>query len=213
MKNRKTPIEISKEDFKKIGYHLIDAISSFLDTIENKQVTMGESPQQLHDILGDSSLPENGRPAEEILSDATNLLFSHSLFNGHPKFLGYITSSAAPLGALADLLAATVNPNVGAQVLSPIATEIEKQTVKWLAEFIGVSGDYGGILVSGGNMANFTAFLAARTAKAPQTVKEDGLVQCYWEACDLLLKDHTYMDRKGSNSLWTRNKSNSLDTR
>jgi len=89
--------------------------------------------------------------------------------------MGYITSSAAPIGALADLLAATVNPNVGAQVLSPMATEIEKQTVRWLAEFIGVSPDYGGILVSGGNMANFTAFLAARTAKAPKNIKEVGI--------------------------------------
>jgi glutamate/tyrosine decarboxylase-like PLP-dependent enzyme len=89
--------------------------------------------------------------------------------------MGYITSSAAPIGALADLLAAAVNPNVGAQILSPIATEIEKQTVKWLAEFIGVSPNYGGILVSGGNMANFTAFLAARTAKAPKNIKEDGI--------------------------------------
>jgi len=73
------------------------------------------------------------------------------------------------------MLAAAVNPNVGAQILSPIATEIEKQTVRWLAEFIGVSPDYGGILVSGGNMANFTAFLAARTSKAPKNIKEDGL--------------------------------------
>jgi glutamate/tyrosine decarboxylase-like PLP-dependent enzyme len=47
--------------------------------------------------------------------------------------------------------------------------------VRWLAEFIGVSPDYGGILVSGGNMANFTAFLAARTSKAPKNIKEDGL--------------------------------------
>ncbi|MEO7522749.1 MAG: pyridoxal-dependent decarboxylase, partial [Ferruginibacter sp.] len=43
------------------------------------------------------------------------------------------------------------------------------------AEFIGVSHEYGGILVSGGNMANFTAFLAARTAKAQKNMKEDGL--------------------------------------
>ncbi|HTD41049.1 MAG TPA: aminotransferase class V-fold PLP-dependent enzyme, partial [Mucilaginibacter sp.] len=106
---------------------------------------------------------------------ATNLLFDHSLFNGHPKFLGYITSSPAPLGALSDMLAAAVNPNVGANILSPIATEIEKQTIRWLAEFIGVSPDCGGILVSGGNMANFTAFLAARTAKAPKNIKEDGI--------------------------------------
>ncbi|MFZ0280631.1 MAG: pyridoxal-dependent decarboxylase, partial [Bacteroidales bacterium] len=120
-------------------------------------------------------LPESGNSVEEILSKATALLFNHSLLNGHPKFLGYITSSPAPIGALADFLAAAVNPNVGANILSPVATEIEKQTVKWLAEFIGVSPDYGGILVSGGNMANFTAFLAARTAKAPKSIKEDGI--------------------------------------
>ena len=66
------------------------------------------------------------------------MLFNHSLLNGHPKFFGYITSSPAPIGALADLLAAAVNPNVGANILSPMATEIEKQTIKWLAEFIGV---------------------------------------------------------------------------
>ena len=173
--NRKTPIEISKKDFQKIGYLLIDKICDFIDTIEERPVTTGKSPTQLQKILGNSSLPENGKSPAELLSKTTDLLFNYSLLNGHPKFLGYITSSAAPIGSLADLLAATVNPNVGGQMLSPIATEIEKQTVKWLAEFIGVSPDYGGILVSGGNMANFTAFLAARTAKAPKKIKEDGI--------------------------------------
>jgi len=173
--NRVSPIEINKEEFRKIGYQLIDSISNFLDTIKARPVTPGESPTQLQKIIGTSSLPENGTSAETLFSKTCGLLFNHSLLNGHPKFLGYITSSAAPVGALADLLAASVNPNVGAQILSPIATEIEKQTVRWLAEFIGVSPDYGGILVSGGNMANFTAFLAARTAKAPKNVKEDGI--------------------------------------
>ena len=173
--NRETPIDIGKEEFKRIGHQLIDTIASFIDTIAERPVTAGESPGQLQTILGTASLPENGTPAGDILSRASDLLLNHSLLNGHPKFLGYITSSPAPIGALADLLAATVNPNVGAQILSPIATEIEKQTVKWLAEFIGVSPDYGGLLVSGGNMANFTAFLAARTAKARTNIKEDGI--------------------------------------
>jgi aromatic-L-amino-acid/L-tryptophan decarboxylase len=176
MKNkRETPIEISKVEFKKIGYQLIDAIAEFINTIEEKPVTTGESPKQLQPIIGTASLPENGTDTEALLSKTTDLLFNHSLLNGHPKFLGYITSSAAPIGALADLLAAAVNPNVGANILSPMATEIEKQTVKWLAEFIGVAPSYGGILVSGGNMANFTAFLAARTAKAPKIIKENGI--------------------------------------
>lgn len=171
---RTTPIEITKEEFKEIGYRLIDDISEFIDTVHTKEVTPGESPSQLQHILGEMPLPDKGIPAHEVISRASKLLINHSLFNGHPKFMGYVTSSAAPLGALADLLASAVNPNVGAQIMSPMATEIERQTVQWLAEFIGVSSKYGGILVSGGNMANFTAFLAARTAKAPAGIKEEG---------------------------------------
>src|SRR4029078_2308657 len=129
----------------------------------------------MHQIISSSALPEKGKPVEELLSATTELLVNHSLLNGHPKFMGYITSSPAPIGALADLLAAAVNPNVGANILSPMATAIEKQTITWLAEFIGVSPTYGGLLVSGGNMANFTAFLAARTVKAPVTIKENGI--------------------------------------
>jgi aromatic-L-amino-acid decarboxylase len=126
-------------------------------------------------VLGNASLPESGLPVEALLSSTTKLLFDHSLINGYPKFFGFITSSAVPIGALANLLASSVNANVGGQLLSPIATEIKKQTIRWLAEFIGVSPNYGGVLVSGGNMANFTTFLAARTAKAPKSIKEDSL--------------------------------------
>lgn len=173
--NRENQIEIGKKEFQKLGYQLIDRIADFIDSIDKKSVTTTKTPSELQKILGDNSLPENGTSPIELLSKTSELLFNNSLLNGHPKFLGYITSSAAPLGALADLLASSVNPNVGAHILSPIATEIEKQTIKWLAEFIGVSPNYGGILVSGGNMANFTAFLAARTAKAPKSIKEFGI--------------------------------------
>lgn len=175
-KYRVTPVEIGKDEFRQIGYQLIDTISDFIGTIDEKPVTSGESPGQIQSVLGDDSLPEYGASPSELFSRATDLLINHSLFNGHPKFLGYITSSPSPVGALSDLLAASVNPNVGANILSPMATAIEKQTIKWLAEFIGVPQISNGILVSGGNMANFTAFLAARTAKAPNDIKQDGLV-------------------------------------
>jgi len=84
-------------------------------------------------------MPENGTSIPELFSKTSDLLLNHSLLNGHPKFFWYIISSPTQIGALADLLAAAVNPNVGANILSPMATAIEKQTVKWLAEFIGVS--------------------------------------------------------------------------
>ncbi|MFN3969476.1 pyridoxal phosphate-dependent decarboxylase family protein [Flavobacterium sp.] len=173
--NRNSPIEISQDEFKAIGYQLVDTIAQFITTIAEKPVTTGETPKQILQLLGNDSLPENGASASEIMTRSSDLLLNHSLFNGHPKFFGYITSSPTPIGALADFLAATVNPNIGANILSPMATAIEKQTVKWLTEFIGAAPTCGGLLVSGGNMANFTAFLAARTAKAPKNLKEEGL--------------------------------------
>lgn len=196
MTNREAPIEMSKEEFRKIGYQLIDTLSEFMHTIREKPVTTGESPNEIAKILGNTSLPEFATPAADIVSRATDLLLNHSLLNGHPKFFGYITSSPTPIGALADLLAATVNPNVGANILSPMATAIEKQTIKWLSEFIGVPTTYGGVLVSGGNMANFTAFLTARTAKAPKGLKENGVGQSTGEMVFYCSKaTHTWIEK------------------
>ena len=103
------------------------------------------------------------------------MLLAHSVFNGHPRFMGYITSSAAPLGSLAELLAATVNPNCGSWGLSPMATLIEEQTVAWIGELVGAPKGSGGLLVSGGNMANMVGFWAARTAKASWAARQHGL--------------------------------------
>ncbi len=193
---RESPIEISREDFKKVGYQLVDAISNFIETINEKPVTTGENPKQIQQLLGNASLPDDGISVSEIVAKSTDLLLEHSLLNGHPKFFGYITSSPSPIGALADFLAAAVNPNVGANVLSPMATAIEKQTIKWLSEFIGASPSCGGLLVSGGNMANFTAFLAARTAKAPKSLKEDGLANTAGEMVFYCSKaTHTWIEK------------------
>lgn len=174
-RDRSDFLEIKPEEFGKAGHKLIDDIISFTKGIQHKPITKAENVGILREALSVKPLPEYGTTLPELFDKTTDLLINHSLFNGHPGFMGYITSSAAPAGALADLLAAAVNPNCGAGILSPIATEIENQTIQWLAEFIGYNNDAGGVLVSGGNMANFTGFLAGRTAKAPIDLKRKGL--------------------------------------
>jgi aromatic-L-amino-acid/L-tryptophan decarboxylase len=166
---------MSAEEFATAGHKLVDKIATFLNELPQKPVTTGEPPSQIRSVLGNDPLPINGTSAEALIDEATELLFNHSLFNGHPSFWGYITSSATPIGALADLLAAAVNPNVGAYALSPVATEIERQTIQWLAEFIGLPKGSSGVFVSGGNMANFVGFLAARKAKATWDIRQEGL--------------------------------------
>ena len=175
LRNRQAPLELNPDQFRQLGYMLVDHIADFLQSLPGRPVTPGESPEQIRLLLGDGPLPHYGVPAEDLLRDSANLLFDHSLFNSHPRFWGYITSSAAPIGMLGDLLAASVNPNVGAWVLSPLASEIESQTIRWIAELIGYPSTGGGILVSGGNMANFVGFLAARRARLPWDVRSEGL--------------------------------------
>jgi glutamate/tyrosine decarboxylase-like PLP-dependent enzyme len=175
LQNRKAPLEMDPDEFRKLGHWVVDQIADFLQSLPQRPVTSGVSPKHIRSLLGDQPLPVQGMPAEDLLRESTNLLFEYSLFNGHPRFWGYITSAAAPIGALGDLLAASVNPNVGAWALSPVASEIEAQTIRWIAELIGYPTTCGGLLVSGGNVANFVGFLAARRAKVPWNVRADGL--------------------------------------
>jgi aromatic-L-amino-acid decarboxylase len=168
-------LAMSPEEFSQAGHMLVDRITAFLKELPQKPVTGAKQPSQIRAILGNDPLPRDGAPAEALIDEAADLLFDHSLFNGHPSFWGYITSSATPIGALGDFLAAAVNPNVGAYALSPMATEIERQTIQWLAEFIGYPSESSGVFVSGGNMANFVGFLAARKAKAGWDIRKRGL--------------------------------------
>jgi aromatic-L-amino-acid/L-tryptophan decarboxylase len=175
LRHRQAPLAMAPSEFRAIGHALVDQISSRLAAVAAGPVTRAESPADVRGALGDTTLPAQGSPAASLVEDAADLLFDHSLFNGHPRFLGYITASPAPIGMFGDFLAAALNQNVGAWNLAPLASEIEAQTVRWIAELVGYPTTCGGLLVSGGNMANFVCLLAARAAIAPWDVRKEGV--------------------------------------
>jgi len=173
---RSSPAELTPAQFRAIGHDLVDRIAEFLSVLPSRPVAPDTTPRAMRALLPpNAGMPVHGEDPAQIAKQAADLLFANSTFNGHPRFFGYITSSASPLGALADMLAASVNPNVGAWGLSPIATEIELQSIRWIADLIGfpstshqspvTSHQVGGILVSGGNMANMVCLLAALRAQ------------------------------------------------
>lgn len=172
---RATTLEMSPDTFRQLGYGLVDRIADLLDTIRDRPVAPRATPGEIRAALGESGVPEEGTDPGTILRAATDLLMEHSTFNGHPGFMGYITASAAPIGILGELLAAGVNPNAGAWALSPMASEIEGQTVRWIAEMLGYDPGCGGLFVSGGNMANIVGVTAARKAKAPWDIRREGV--------------------------------------
>jgi glutamate/tyrosine decarboxylase-like PLP-dependent enzyme len=175
LQNRKAPLDMDPNEFRRLGHWVVDHLADFLQSLPQRPVAPGVSPGQVRSLLGNQPLPQTGIAAENLVQEAASLIFEHSLLNGHPRFWGYITSSAAPIGALADFLAAAVNPNVGAWDLSPVASEIEAQTIRWIAQMIGYPDSCGGLLVSGGNMANFVGFLAARKARASWDIRAAGM--------------------------------------
>jgi aromatic-L-amino-acid/L-tryptophan decarboxylase len=196
--DRDSPLHISPERFRQIGHQLVDQIAALLESIPDRPVTRDESPAAVRDALGlNGPLPQDGEDPAVLLDGLARTIADHSLFNGHPRFFGYITSSPAPIGMLGDLLASALNPNVGGWLLGPAASEIEGQTVRWIAELIGYPTDCGGLLVSGGNMANFVCFLAARAAGAPWDVRAAGVndgsrpaLRCYASA-----ETHTWIQK------------------
>lgn len=177
MSARRSPFELDPEIFRALGYELVDELTSLLGELQSpaeRPVVPEQTPADVEAALGTAHLPEEGSPPEEVLREATKLLFDRSLFPGHPRFWGYVIGAPSPIGVLGDFLAAGVNPNVGGWPIAPIATAIERQTSQWIAELLGYPyGD--GILVSGGNMANFVGFLAGRRAKASWDIRAQGM--------------------------------------
>ena len=175
LNTRFAPCNIAPEEFRALGHSLVDSIADFFQDLPNAPTAANLLPDSIRDAIGKRNLPEQGRDVGPVIKEFSEKFFRLSTHNGSPRFFGYVTSSAAPIGALADMLAAAVNPNCGAWALSPVATEIENETIRWLADFMGLAGVWDGIMVSGGNMANMVAFSAARTAKAPWDVRANGL--------------------------------------
>ena len=172
---RDAPLEMRPEEFRSLGHAMVDRIADFLGTLRDRPVAGSQQPATIRERLGAGGLPEQGAAPGPLLEEAARLLFENSVLPGHPRFLAYVVGAGAPIGALADLLAASVNQNVGAWHLAPMATEIEAQTVRWIAELLGYPTNGGGLLTSGGNMANFVGFLAARHAKAPWDARTRGI--------------------------------------
>src|SRR5262245_31907749 len=174
-RSRHAPLAMDAATFRTLAHRLVDQIADQLAAVPDRPVTPDTTPSAIREALGlGGPLPQDGTDPDVLLATTVRQLFEHSLFNAHPRFFGYITAAPAPIGGLGDFVASALNPNVGSWTLSPAATEIEAETVRWIAELIGFPADCGGLLVSGGNMANIVCLVAARAAAASWDVRAEG---------------------------------------
>ena len=111
--------------------------------------------------LLEQPLPDAGREPRAILELFRDAVLDHPMGNGHPRFFGWVNSPPAPLGVVADLLAAAMNPSCAGG--DHAAIYVERAAVRWLMELVGFPTDGSmGLLVSGASVASIVALAAAR---------------------------------------------------
>ena len=120
-------------------------------------------------------VPEEPLDPAELLAHLRTLTFEHSVYTGHPAFFAYIVGPGTVPAAATELLAAGLNPNLGGYRLGPGAAEIELHLTRWLAARFGLPDTAGGMVMTGGAMANFVALKCARDARLGAAVREDGV--------------------------------------
>ena len=155
-----TPGDIDLSEFRRIGREVIDAIAEYHGDLSRRRVLPNVTPGEVAARFSDE-LPQEGESAGTLLADWRERVVPLLTAIGSPRHFAYVNGSGAMIGILAEALAACTNTNAGAWKLGPAATEIERQCLRWIADFIGYPSDTGGIMVSGGTMANFTALLTA----------------------------------------------------
>lgn len=93
--------------------------------------------------------------------------------NNHPRFVGWVQGGGTPVGMMAELLAAAMNPNCGGR--DHAAIEVERQIVRWMRELFGLPETASGILVTGASLANWMAVVVAKTRALGSETRAHGL--------------------------------------
>ena len=162
--------DLPPDEVRRLGRLAAEAVASHRERLLQRPVfgKVGDAAS-----LFDEPLPEEGRPAEELIAFVREHVLPFPMGNSHPRFFGFINSTADPLGTIADYMASAMNPNCWGG--DHAAVHVEHRVIRWLAEALGLPATAEGILVSGGSMANFTCLAAARRAMTPGNVREDGV--------------------------------------
>ena len=130
------------------------------------------------------NIPIKGMPLPEVISEFKNKIMDGSVRQSSSRYIAFPDAGNAISAIAADILSCFTNQNLIATTKSaPTGTFAEIQLVCWLRGLIGFSVaenfpknalEVGGMVVSGGVLANTVALLVARCKAFPNS-RKDGL--------------------------------------
>jgi glutamate/tyrosine decarboxylase-like PLP-dependent enzyme len=165
---------LDPEDWRGIralAHRAVDDAFDWLAGVRERPVWQ-PTPQPVVDRLH-APLPRAPEGADKAYQDFVDLILPYPMGNVHPRFWSWYMGNGTALGAIGDFLAAIVNPNMGGG--NHVANHVEAQVVDWCKEIVGLPKESGGLLVSGGSMANFIGLTVARNTATDVDLRRDGV--------------------------------------
>jgi glutamate/tyrosine decarboxylase-like PLP-dependent enzyme len=167
-------LDWGSERMRALAGRAVELYAEFLDGLDGMPIARDVPAARVRDAVV-RPVPDEGLEDDELIGHLRDVLIDWGVQCGHPRFLAYVTGSGTVPGAVADMLASAVNMNVGGWQLSPSASEIETALMRWFCDRFGMPRTAGGLLVSGGAMANMVGLKAARDHAAGWDTRRDGM--------------------------------------
>lgn len=158
-------------DFRKMGHQVIDLLADHLEKVQTDRehpVLPFRNPEE------ELSYWKQDFSSDSGTLDVFKSILDHSVQVHHPRYIGHQVAVPALISTLAGLMSDLLNNGTGVYEMGMAANAIEKIVTDFVAQRIGYTAKTSGFLTSGGTLANLTALLAARKAKAPSGVWEQG---------------------------------------
>lgn len=162
---------IDWNQMKDLGCRMVVDMVNYLEGVRERPVWQ-PIPNTVKEFFT-KPIPTDPEGVDKTYQDFLEKILPYPTGNIHPRFWGWVIGTGTPLGMLAEMLAAGMNPNVGG--FDHVANHVETQVINWFKEIMGFPSKASGLLVSGGSMANFVGLTVARNIMAGYDVRKEGL--------------------------------------
>ncbi len=159
------------DEMRELGHRMIDDAIDWLQSAGERPVWQ-RMPAQVTAAFEQDCPAEPGDPSA-LYEEFRRNIMPYPLGNIHPRFWAWYMGNGTVMGAFADLMAATMNCNLGGGYHAAIL--VEGQVLDWMKTIMRFPQESSGLLVSGGSMANLVGLAVARNNVAGFDVRKKGI--------------------------------------